>query len=256
MCSLKWCLLAELCARWNGVCLQNYVLVEMVFVNAHVFYVCQPIDDELWFTAFSWHFVAEVLFWQSRQTSTGRTNQPHGRWMLQPPLAKKKKKKRKLMIFWWSISRSCSRVWWNIHSVKYTFHAVKTSGSFELKPVAPEAKQTSYSRLNVILLFSSKDAAASGFMLSLFRDKTKAEAFNGFRFFPLPLWLFWRHNNLWGWRKREKSSGIYACRSVKVLDPCLHFGAARNERATLTIYRCSSTCWHLKTPALAQIHHT
>ena len=45
-----------------------------------------------------------------------------------------------------------------------------------------------------------------------------------FRFLPLPLWLFWWHNNLRGWRKREKSSGIYACRSVKVLDPCLHFG--------------------------------
>ena len=74
-------------------------------------------------------------------------------------------------------------------------------------------------------------------------------------FLPLPLWLFWWHNNFWGWRKREKSSGIYACRSVKVLDPCLHFGAAKNEHATLTIYRCSLTCWHLQTPALAQIHH-
>ena len=124
--------------------------------------LCQPIDDELWFTAFSWHFAVEVLFWQSRQTSTGRTNQPHGRWMPQPPLAKKKK--RKLVIFWWSISRSCSRVWWNIHRrkfVKYTFHAVKTSRSFE--PVAPDAKQTSYSRLNVILSFSSTDNSVISF---------------------------------------------------------------------------------------------
>ena len=75
-------------------------------------------------------------------------------------------------------------------------------------------------------------------------------------FLPLSLWLFWWHNDLWGWRKREKSSGIYAGHSVKVLDPCLHFGAAKNEHATLTIYRCGSTCWHLKTPALAQIHHS
>ena len=92
-------------------------------------------------------------------------------------------------------------------------------------------------------------------MLGLFRDKTAASAFNVFRFFPLPSWLCWWHNNLWGWRKREKSSGIYACRSVKVLDPCLHFRAAKNEHAPLTIDRCSSTCWHLKTPVLAQIHH-
>ena len=68
-----------------------------------------------------------------------------------------------------------------------------------------------------------------------------------------PFWLFWWHNNLWRWRKREISSGIFACRSVKVLDPCLHFRAAKNEHATLTIYRSSSTCWHLKTTALAQI---
>ena len=74
-------------------------------------------------------------------------------------------------------------------------------------------------------------------------------------FLPLPLWLFWWHNNLWGWRKTEQSSGIYACRSVKVLDPFLHFGAAKYEHATLTIYRCSSTCWHLKTPSIAHIHH-
>ena len=56
-------------------------------------------------------------------------------------------------------------------------------------------------------------------------------------------------------KKKGKSSGIYTCRSVKVLDPCLHFGAAKIEHATPTIYKCGSTCWHLKTPALAQIHH-
>ena len=96
-------------------------------------------------------------------------------------------------------------------------------------------------------------------MLGLFRDKTAASASNvliNLYFLPLPLWLFWWNHNLWGWRKKEKSSGIHACHSVKVLDSCLRFGAAKkNEHAMLTIYRCSSTCWHLKTPALAQIHH-
>ena len=66
--------------------------------------------------------------------------------------------------------------------------------------------------------------------LGIFRNKTKAEAFLLYlHFLPIPLWLFWRRNNLWGWRKREKSSGINTCRSVKVLDPCLHFGAAKKS---------------------------
>ena len=40
-----------------------------------------------------------------------------------------------------------------------------------------------------------------------------------------------------------------------MLDPCLHFGAAKNEHATLTIYRCSSTFWHLKNTCACLVHH-
>ena len=52
--------------------------------------------------------------------------------------------------------------------------------------------------------------------------------------------------------KEFRNLRLSSCKSARSLPP---FGAAKNDHATLTFYRCSSTCWHLKTPALAQIHH-
>ena len=99
------------------------------------------------------------------------------------------------------------------------------------------------------------EAAGRGFYARFFVIKPTPRLLMYLDFLPLPLWLLWWNNILSRWRKREKSSGIYAGRSVKVLDPCLHSGAAKIEQAPLTIYRCSSTFFHLKTPALAQVHH-
>ena len=45
-----------------------------------------------------------------------------------------------------------------------------------------------------------------------------------------------------------------ASKNFRFITGSLHFGAAKNKHAMLTIYRCSSTCWHLKAPTLAQIH--
>ena len=94
-------------------------------------------------------------------------------------------------------------------------------------------------------------------MRGLSRDKTKAEAFNVFIFFTSTIFLillFWWHNNLWGWRKREnefRNLCLSFCQSARSLLPFL---GCKKWAASVSIYRCSSTCWHLKTPALIQIH--
>ena len=47
-------------------------------------------------------------------------------------------------------------------------------------------------------------------------------------------------------KRRRNSSSIGV---IPVKDQC------RGGHLFCYVYRCSSTCWHLKTPALAQIHH-
>ena len=60
---------------------------------------------------------------------------------------------------------------------------------------------------------------------------------------------------IFGMKKKEKdfrNLRLSFCKSARSLPP---FRGGKNEHATLTIYRCSSTCWHLKILALAQIDH-
>ena len=86
-------------------------------------------------------------------------------------------------------------------------------------------------------------------MRGLFPDKSEAEAFKLFILFNSStgtLLLLWNMSRFQNKRRRNSSSiGV-----MPVKDQC-----RGGHLFFCYVYRCSSTCWHLKTPALAQIHH-